>query len=119
MNATEFAPARQNSSANERAVPVVPERPNRRIIYPHPEAGGASYKISLTPSFDFETERGDGYWIVRDRETGIYGHAEEVSEALREFYRAAAQHLDTLERQDTLSEELSRQSRYLRTRLRR
>lgn len=119
MSATEFAPVRQDSSANEQAVPVVPERPNQHVIYPHPEADYTSYKITPAPSFDFKLQRGGDYWIVRDRQTGIYGDAENLSEALEEFYRAAAQHLDVLERQDALSEELSWQLNYLRTRVRR
>lgn len=118
MSPTHFVPARQDSSANERAIPVVPEPPNRHVFYPYPEVSYASYRIIPGPSFDLKLERGDGYWTVRDVETGIYGDAEDVLGALQDFYRAAEQHLSVLERQDALSKELSWQLEYLRVRIR-
>jgi predicted RNase H-like HicB family nuclease len=61
----------------------------------------------------------EDYWIVRDTETGIFGHGDTPSDALADFHRAAAQHLDVLEREPALSEELTHQYEYLRDRIRR
>lgn len=119
MSPTAFAAPNKDSSASERAVPVVPEHSGHRVIYPHLRSGHLSYKVTANISFDFVLERGDGYWTVSDAETGIYGDADDVLGALEDFYRAAAQHLDVLERQDSLSPDLSRQLDYLRARVRR
>jgi hypothetical protein len=116
MNPTTFAAPNRDSSASERAVPVVPEQ---RVFYLHPETGYSSYGISPAPSFAFEVRQGSGYWIVRDAETGIYGDAEDALGALKDFFRAVEQHLDVLERQDALSDALFRQRDYLRARVRR
>ena len=72
------------------------------------------------PPFDYEFRYADeGYWIVRDFETGIFGHGREPSDALADFHLAAVQHLDVLEQEPALSEELSRQLEYLRARIQR
>lgn len=69
-------------------------------------------------AYEFRQED-DGYWIVRDTETGIFGHGDDLPAAVADFHIAAAQHLDVLEREPALSEELSRQREYLRARIRR
>ena len=62
-------------------------------------------------------EREGQVWIVHDRVTGIHGAGETPSEALGDFQRAAIEHLDVLERQDALSEDLQAQLLYLRERV--
>lgn len=117
MSPMTFVAPNKDSSAKERDVPIVPERPGQHVVYRHPHTAYPSYRITPAPSFSFELERGNGYWIVRDSETGIYGTAEDVLGALKDFFRAAAQHLDVLKRQEALSDELSWQLAYLRARV--
>jgi hypothetical protein len=73
----------------------------------------------MPPSFSTRFERGDGYWIVADRPTGIFGQGEDVLAAIQDFQAAVSEHLDVLERQAALSEELAWQLEYLRARVRR
>jgi hypothetical protein len=73
----------------------------------------------MPPSFSIRFERGDGYWVVTDRPTGIFGQGEDVLAAVQDFQAAASEHLDVLERQAALSEELTWQLEYLRARVRR
>jgi hypothetical protein len=54
---------------------------------------------------------------VADQETGIYGAGASPSEALDDFLRAVKEHLDVLERQELLSDDLTAQLRYLRERV--
>jgi hypothetical protein len=120
MSPTDFAATGQNPLASERAIPVVPQRLSHRVTYNYDHLQ-PDYAYSVTPaaSFNLELRRGDGYWIVRDTQTGIFGEAETIQEAIDDFYLAAAQQLHVLERQPTLSEELSWQREYLRSRIRR
>jgi hypothetical protein len=78
-----------------------------------------SYTISVSPAFELTLHRGDGYWTVTDAPTGIYGQGDDISAAIRDFLAAVAEHLDTLERQTSLSEVLAWQLAYLRERVRR
>lgn len=73
----------------------------------------------MPPSFSIRFERGDGYWVVTDRPTGIFGQGEDVLAAVQDFQAAVSEHLDVLERQAALSEELAWQLEYLRARVRR
>jgi hypothetical protein len=73
----------------------------------------------MPPSFSLELRRGDGYWTVTDGPTGIFGQGSDVLAAIRDFSSAVAEHLDVLERQRELSEELAWQLDYLRARVRR
>jgi predicted RNase H-like HicB family nuclease len=75
------------------------------------------YVFQGSPQFRVEVEREDQVWIVHDRVTGIHGAGETPSEALGDFQRAAMEHLDVLERQDALSEDLQAQLLYLRERV--
>jgi hypothetical protein len=104
-----------NVAATERSVPVFPDR---RVTYLRKEVSYA-YTVRSGPSFNVELRRENGYWLVRDVEIGIFGYGSDVLEAMRDFKRAVEQHLDVLERQDALSEELSWQLGYLRARVRR
>ena len=56
----------------------------------------------------------DGYWIVRDVETGIFGTGPDAAAAHQDLERALREHLDVLERQEELSSELTAQLAYLR-----
>jgi hypothetical protein len=78
-----------------------------------------SYTVALSPSFHLQVQRGEGYFTVTDEPTGIYGQGEDVSAAIRDFLTAVSEHLDVLERQPALSEELAWQLDYLRARVRR
>ena len=101
-------------AGTERSVPVFPDH---RVTYVREEAGYA-YAVRTGPSLNVELRHDHGYWIVWEVETGIFGQGEDVLGAMRDFERAVSQHLDLLERQDALSEELSWQLEYLRARVR-
>jgi hypothetical protein len=97
------------SRSDDRPVPIE-YRPNDE-----PPA----YTVGVSPSFELQMERGDGHFTVIDGPTGIFGQGETVSAAIRDFFMAVSEHLDVLERQSALSEELAWQLEYLRARLRR
>lgn len=77
-----------------------------------------SYTVTIHPWFDVDFQRGAGFWTVVDRQTGIFGDGSELTDAIRDFERAVREHLEILERQEALSEELASQLDYLRRRLR-
>lgn len=81
----------------------------------------ARLSLSDSPVMTFSAaelvEEVDGVWTVRDLETGIFGTGSERATALDDFEAALREHLDVLERQPALSEELQAQLRYLRIRL--
>src|SRR5262245_58196206 len=83
------------------------------------EAPAFSYTVPGGPAFLVSLEREGDRWIVVDRETGIHGSGSEPSEAIEDFARALQEHMDVLERQDELSDDLARQLDYLQSRLRR
>ena len=62
-------------------------------------------------------EQQEGYWTVRNRETGIFGSGPDREAAVEDFERALREHFDVLERQDELSDDLAAQFGYLRQRL--
>lgn len=96
-------------SSPERLVPVA-----YRISEQEP-----SYTVTLSPGFHLQVERGEGYFTVADERTGIFGHGDDVSAAIRDFLTAVSEHLDVLEQQPALSEDLAWQLEYLRARVRR
>lgn len=77
----------------------------------------AHYLIRARAQFQLAIERDGDAWIIHDRVTGIFGAGESPSEAIRDFQRATTEHLDVLERQDSLSDDLQAQLRYLRDRV--
>jgi hypothetical protein len=85
--------------------------------YAPPERPHFSYAIPARPGFDLSIEHARGRWTVVDRETGVFGVGDDPSAAIRDFLRAVAEHVDLLERQDSLSDELEAQLIYLRARL--
>jgi hypothetical protein len=89
------------------------------VSYVLPPAEGASYTVRIERGFDLELDRSGEGWTVVDRETGIYGAGATPEDALDDFRRAAIEHLEVLERQDVLSDELAAQYEYLRERLHR
>ncbi len=97
------------SSSRDRLVPVE--------YLPNDEP--PAYTVEVSPSFELQIERGDGYCTVTDGPTGIFGQGENAAAAIRDFFVAVSEHLDVLERQSALSEELAWQLEYLRARLRR
>jgi hypothetical protein len=117
-------------SGNERVVPVMPdEQANERSAaavlqprysYAH-EYSGYSYRMRSAPSFDLKAEYAPrGYWLVWNRPTGIFGEGDNLWEAVEDFERAAAGHLDVLEEErDTLPDGQLWQLDYLRARVRR
>jgi len=62
-------------------------------------------------------EEHDDYWTVRNPETGIFGSGPDRDTAVKGFERALREHLDVLERQAELSDDLTAQLVYLRQRL--
>jgi hypothetical protein len=62
-------------------------------------------------------EEHDGYWTVRNVETGIFGSGPDRDAAFADFERALREHFDVLESQNELSEDLAAQLIYLRQRL--
>jgi hypothetical protein len=76
-----------------------------------------AYTIAARPWFDIQVRREPDYWTVVDRETGIFGHGDDLLAALRDFDRAAVEHLDVLQRQESLTDELTAQVAYLRQRV--
>lgn len=81
------------------------------------QQGGATYSVSSHVSFDLRLERSEAGWTIADRQTGVHGFGETPIDALVDFRTAAHEHVDTLERQDRLSEDLREQLDYLRSRL--
>ena len=78
----------------------------------------ASYTVRSSPAFHLVLEPSGKTWTVIDRRTGIYGAGDTPIDALDDFRRAAMEHLDVLERQDSLSDDLTAQLQYLRERIR-
>lgn len=88
-----------------------------KTTYVESEAN-VTYTISARPAFRVDVEEhDDGTFAVVDQETGIFGHGEDLSAALRDFERAVLEHLDVLGRQPALSDDLAAQLSYLRERL--
>src|SRR5437868_2242029 len=83
------------------------------VAYARRESSEASYAIPARPGFMLRVQHEAGLWTVVDRETGIFGSGENLSDAIGDFRRAAAEHLDVLERQPSLSEDLAAQLAYL------
>ncbi len=105
------------SVPSERSVPGYREG---RIVYvqQHYES---SYNMRSTPSFDFGFQHTEeGYWLVWDRATGIFGEGDTPLDAIGDFEQTAARHLAVLERQrDSLPEGQLWQLDYLSERVRR
>lgn len=117
MSATGYAAWERDSTGSERAIPFVP---NEQVSYRATEAN-AAYEIHPAAffdlHFDLHTQRGNGYWIVWDAQTAIYGYGRRLSKAREDFQTAARQHLEVLESEENLSEELAWQLEYLRARI--
>lgn len=101
------------ASATNRDVGTLPDG---RWSYVTAEAAAETYLIEARPAFDLELQYTGARWTVRDLETGIFGAGDTPSEALLDFQRAAREHLDVLQRQESLSDDLAAQLDYLRTR---
>ncbi len=119
MSATGYVVWGRDSTGNGKVVPSVP---NQRVSYRHTEAN-AAYEIHPAALFDLEFDlhrhRGNGYWIVWEAQTGIHGYGRRLSQAREDFQVAVKQHLEVLEGEESLSEELAWQLEYLRARVRR
>ena len=61
-----------------------------------------------------ELEPHDDYWTAVDPETGIFGSGPDRDAALEDLRQALHEHLEVLDRQEALSEELWAQLVYLR-----
>jgi hypothetical protein len=66
--------------------------------------------------YDLAVEWGGESWAVWDRPTGIYGWGQTLTAAIADFRQAVHEHLDVLERQEALSDDLRWQLRYLHDR---
>ncbi|HZR93953.1 MAG TPA: hypothetical protein VFA44_16270 [Gaiellaceae bacterium] len=100
------------ATASAAEAPVVPDA---NVHYCPLEATAGSYEVEGGPLLRVTLERDDDVWIVTDQVTGIHGCGPEASEAVNDFGRALQEHLDVLERQDRLSDDLTRQLTYLRS----
>jgi hypothetical protein len=103
----------------EQSSPVGSSRGRRVAVAYQLSEQDPSYTVTLSPGFNLHVERGEGYFTVTDDHTGIFGHGEDMSAAIRDFFTAVSEHLDVLERQTALSEDLAWQLDYLRARVRR
>lgn len=122
MSATGYAGSERDSTGNGRTVSSVPDL---RVSYhrtqetPAYEINPATFEVHPASSFELHYNRGNGYWMIWDAETAIYGYGRRLADARRDFQVAVVQHLDVLESEDRLSEELAWQLEYLRARVRR
>jgi hypothetical protein len=100
------------SATAEVVARVMPPERYARLDRPH-----FSYAIPVRPGFRLDVRHAEGRWTIVDRETGVFGTGDDPSAAIRDFQRAVAEHLDVLQRQESLSDELAAQLNYLRTRV--
>jgi hypothetical protein len=92
---------------------VAQSRTNARLI-----ADGVSVSQESSQTFSGDIlEQHEGYFTVRDLETGIFGTGREPQAAIDDFQIALREHLELLERQSSLSPDLQAQLHYLRARL--
>ena len=102
---------------------MIPETASTRLRNPEKKKiyrTNSNVFLESESPFDYQfTYEDEGYWVVRDPQTGIFGHGAEPSEALADFHLAAVQHLEVLEQEPALSAELSWQLEYLRARIER
>jgi len=75
------------------------------------------YVLTARPGFHLMIEHEAECWVVSDPETGVHGAGDSPSDALADFLAAVAEHVDVLERQPALSDDLAAQLRYLRDRI--
>ena len=94
--------------------PTTPERVD--LTYAVLMSTGVSY-VAGGRSFFLDQQHVGGRWIVRDVPTGIFGQGDNLEDAAKDFGRAVREHLDVLNRQGILSDDLARQREYLRARL--
>lgn len=117
MSATGYAGSERDSTGSRRAVPFVPDP---RVSYQHTQATPAyeirpvAFEAHPAGSFELQYHRGNGYWMVWDARTAIHGYGRRLSDARRDFQVAVMQHLEVLENEERLSEELAWQLEYLR-----
>jgi hypothetical protein len=77
-----------------------------------------SRRARTRPSFKLKRERDGDDRIIVDVRTGIFGHGTDDQAALRDFMKAARDHLAVLEQEDTLPPAVQAQREYLRARVR-
>lgn len=95
---------------------VIARPPDRRYS-PTEHPSFSSYVVPVRPAFALSHTRTETGWVVTDRPSGIHGYGEDVVAALNDFMAAAREHLDVLERQEALSDDLIVQRDYLRARI--
>lgn len=108
---------RQPVSASETPLMVMLNPNNYKTIDPIPAEGGQVYPVARPKRFQLQYRRDGATRVVVDLPTGIWGAGSDVGAAMRDFRVAAREHLDVLERQERLSEELVAQRDYLRERI--
>jgi hypothetical protein len=102
------------ATATSMQAPTTPDRVD--VSYSVHRSVGFSY-LAGGRAFFLDRQRAGDAWIVRDIPTGIFGQGGTFEDAAEDFGRAVREHLDVLNRQDALSDELARQRDYLRARL--
>lgn len=105
-----------SASANDRDLVAAVAGVAYRPLVP-PDGGSGGYVVAWQAHFELDLAKSETGWTIEDRPTGIHGFGDTPSDALADFRSAAAEHLDVLERQDALSENLRQQLDYLRDRL--
>lgn len=104
-----------STSGNER---VIATRTRGGVYRASADQNVTTYTVCAGPSFAIEVQLHAEQWTVRDRETGIFGVGATPSEAVADFSQAVREHVDVLQRQEMLSDDLAEQLRYLTARLR-
>jgi hypothetical protein len=75
------------------------------------------YSLDVAPAFQVRLDRASNGWLVTDQPSGIHGFGQTPLDAMNDFREAAREHLDVLEREEVLSDDLGWQLEYLRARL--
>lgn len=105
MTPTVSVAPNRDSSANKRAIPIVPGKasPDLNIVYARrlrQESRDVAYRIASSPSFDLRLERVEkDHWLVWDVPTQIFGEGDDPLKAAADFEQTAVRHLSVLERQ--------------------
>lgn len=108
---------RQPVSTSEAPLMVMLDPNKYKTIEPIPAEGSQVYDVARPKRFQLEYRRDGENRVVVDLPTGIWGAGSDVNAAMRDFRVVAREHLDVLERQERLSEELVAQRHYLRERI--
>lgn len=120
--APEVPPSRPVRAPSAPGFRVAQSRPGRRYrtVKRRPPRSLTRYRATRRrPRFKLAYRNTGGTRVIVDLPTGVFGAGPDIRAALQDFAEAATAHLDVLERQPELSDELLSQRDYLRERVRR